>query len=168
MCTLQEHKSSRIPGQDKESLATGNSQMHRTEPCGGLGDAETKGTRTFASAAQILPIGAIGSRGVRKIFFSECRQGSSTCASAANQECTCCGVRKGRLVPTVVAKMAPKPGTERRQAQSARPLGSTGRARVLVKGGRVLDWYVGQARGQEHCGQDAGMNDTGDAFLHVH
>ena len=69
MCTLQEHKSSRIPGQDKKTQATGNSQMHRAVPYGGLGDAETKGIRTFLSAAQILPIGTIGSRGVREIFF---------------------------------------------------------------------------------------------------
>ena len=83
MCTLREHKSSRIPRQDKESLATGNSQMHRTEPCGGLGDAETKGVMTFASAVQILPIGAIGSRGVREIFFFGVQAGPE-------YRCVCC------------------------------------------------------------------------------
>lgn len=119
----------------------GNSQMHRAVPCGGLGDAETKGRRTFVSAVQILPIGTIGSRGVREIFFSECRQDRNAGESVANQERSFCGVGKGRLVPAVVAKVAPKPRDRAQAGTVCALLGSTGRAPAMV----VVPWPVRRA-----------------------
>ena len=118
MCTLQEHKSSRIPEQGTRIQATGNSQMHRAVPCGGLGDAETEGIRTFASAAQILPIGIIGSRGVREISFRSAGRGRVPMGLSRIRECSSECVRKRRLVPAVVAEVAPRTGG-REQAGTA-------------------------------------------------
>ena len=148
MCTLQEHKSSRIPRQDKESLAQGNSQMHRTEPCGGLGDAKTQGVRTFASAAQILPIGTIGSRGVREIFFSECRQRPRADESATHQGRSFWKREKRETGAGSGGESGAKAG-DRAQAYSLRV--RWGIQEELRQWWSCLGRCVGQARGQEHC-----------------